>query len=87
MHDDKYRTLKSKLRVFHEWPGPYLFKFIVPAEKKAELEALFEGHPYRVRSSRSGRYFSLTCERQMASSEEVIEVYRRVEQIEGSYSL
>ena len=87
MHDDKYRTLKSKLEVFHDWPGPYLFKFIVPQEKQEELESIFDGHPYRTRHSRNGRYVSLTCEREMRSSEDVIEVYRRVERIEGSYSL
>ena len=82
-----YRTLQSKLKVFHQWPTEYLFKFIVPKEKLAELESIFDGLDFTTRASRNGRYVSLTCERRMESSEAVIDVYREVEKIEGSYAL
>jgi putative lipoic acid-binding regulatory protein len=84
-HD--YRTLHSKLDVFHDWPGNYLFKFIVPHEKLPELERVFEGHEFTTRSSRKGRYVSLTCERHLESSDAVIEVYREVEKIDGAFAL
>lgn len=87
MTADKYRTLKAKLETFETWPHRYTFKFIVPAEKKAELEGLFEGHEYSVRPSRTGKYLSLTCVREMQTATAVIEVYERVEKIEGSYAL
>ena len=85
--EQKFRTLQSKLKVFHDWPTEYLFKFIVPQEKLGELEAIFEGHDFRTRSSKHGRWVSLTCARTMDSSEAVIEVYRAVDRIEGAYSL
>ena len=87
MTAEKYRTLKAKLETFEVWPHRYLFKFIVPAEKRAELEGLFEGHEYTLRPSRTGKYLSLTCVREMPDATAVIEVYERVEQIEGSYAL
>lgn len=85
--DDKYRTLRSKLEVFHQWPHAYLFKFIVPRERQGELESIFDGWDYRTRASRNGSWISLTCEREMQTSQDVIDVYLRVDQIEGAYSL
>ena len=87
MTADKYRTLKAKLETFETWPHRYTFKFIVPGEKRAELEALFEGCEYSVRPSRTGKYVSLTCVQEVQTADGVIEVYQRVEQIEGSYAL
>ena len=87
MSAENYRTLKAKLETFESWPHRYTFKFIVPAEKQAELEALFEGHEYSFRASRRGKYVSMTCVREMPDATAVIEIYERVDRIEGSYSL
>ena len=87
MSEDKYRTLRSKLDVFHAWPHAYVFKFIVPGEKRGEIEELFAGADYSTRESSSGKYVSLTCAREMASSDAVIEVYERVDRIAGSFAL
>ncbi len=85
--EDKYRTLRSKLTVFHDWPHDYTFKFIVPREARDRLETIFEGHPYSVRESSRGRWVALTCVRTMASADAVIEVYQQVDGIEGAWSL
>jgi len=85
--EDKYRTLRSKLEVFHDWPHAYLFKFIVPRDRMGELECIFDGWDYSTRTSRNGSYISLTCEREMESSQDVIDVYLRVDAIEGAFSL
>lgn len=84
---EKYRTLRSKLEVFHDWPHSYLFKFIVPRERQGELERIFDGWDYSTRASSKGSWVSLTCEREMASSDAVIEVYQMVDTIEGAFSL
>ena len=87
MVSEKYRTLKAKLEVFETWPHAYTFKFIVPGARREELEALFEGFEYSLRPSRTGKYFSLTCVREMPDTDAVIDVYERVEEIEGSFAL
>ena len=84
---DKYRTLRSKLEAFHDWPHAYLFKFIVPQERLAELEGVFDGWDYSTRESSKGSWVSLTCERTMESSQSVIEVYVKVDAIEGAFAL
>jgi len=83
----EFDTLRAKLAVFETWPGPYLFKFIAPQEKLAELEALFEGEDYQLRPSSKGRYVSLSCQRVMDSSDAVIEVYQKASAIEGVMAL
>ena len=87
MVSEKYQTLKAKLEVFESWPHRYTFKFIVPGERLAELEALFVGHEYNLRASRTDKYFSLTCVLEMPDSAAVIHLYERVDEIEGSYAL
>jgi hypothetical protein len=87
MTKGKFDTLRAKLAVFETWPGPYLFKFIAPQEKLAELERLFEGEDYRLRPSSKGRYMSLSCELVMESSEAVIEIYEQATAIEGVMAL
>lgn len=87
MAAEDYRTLKAKLDVFETWPHTYTFKFIVPRERREELEALFTGVEYSLRPSRTGKYFSLTCVQEMPDSDAVIEVYERVSAIEGSMAL
>ena len=87
MADADYRTLKAKLEVFETWPHAYTFKFIVPGEKRSELEAVFAGHEYSLRPSRTGKYFSLTCVMEMPDADAVIAVYERVSGIEGSFAL
>lgn len=83
----KFDTLRAKLAAFETWPGPYLFKFIAPQEKLPQLEAIFEGQDYELRSSSKGKYVSLSCEREMESSEAVIEVYEKATAIEGVMAL
>lgn len=80
-------TLRAKLAVFEKWPGPYLFKFIAPQGKIQELEQLFEKDHYTLRTSRTGKYVSLSCQKQMASSEDVIAVYTEALRIEGVIAL
>lgn len=87
MVSESYLTLKAKLDAFESWPLEYTFKFIVPGEQRKELEALFTGYEYSLRPSRTGKYFSLTCTRQMPDSDAVIDVYERVSGIEGSMAL
>ena len=84
---DPYRSLRSKLEAFETWPGPYVFKFIVPEAQLKKLQQLFEGHEVQTRPSKTGRYVSLTCERTMETSDAVIEVYRDVAAIDGVISL
>ncbi|RKZ17814.1 DUF493 domain-containing protein [bacterium] len=87
MTAERYLTLKAKLDAFETWPHEYTFKFIVPAERREDLEALFTGHEYTLRPSRTGKYFSLTCLREMPDSDAVIQIYERVSEIEGSFAL
>ena len=71
----------------HEWPGDYLFKFIVPKDKLAELEGHFQGVAYFKRPSANGRFVSLTYKGHFQSSDQVMAIYERVLAIEGIVSL
>lgn len=71
----------------HEWPGDYLFKFIVPKDKLVELETHFQGVAYFTRPSANGRFVSLTYKGYFQSSDQVMAIYERVLAIEGIVSL
>jgi uncharacterized protein len=84
---DKYNGLKQKLDEQFSWPGPYMFKFIVPSEKADELKDLFPDDQWLLKSSRSGNYISLTLHKVMNSSDDVISFYRKAEKVKGLIAL
>jgi len=71
----------------NEWPTTYLFKFIAPRERSADLQAVFAGEEITVRASSKGTYQSITSRVQVESAEHVIALYRRASAIEGVISL
>ena len=72
----------------HKWPAMYSFKFIVPAAKGKELEALIpEAERMESRPSSGGKYTAYTFHCPMGSGREVMSVYARVKGIQGLVSL
>ncbi|MCC6797777.1 MAG: DUF493 family protein [Candidatus Hydrogenedentes bacterium] len=84
---DKLVRLHALIDSGHEWPGDYLFKFIVPKDKLVELESHFEGVQFFTRPSANGRFVSLTYKGHFQSSDQVMAIYERVLAIEGIVSL
>ena len=70
-----------------EWPTEYLFKFIVPRPELDDLKMALGVEQPKVRASSKGNYVSVTIERRMTSSDEVIEVYQSVSGVEGVIAL
>lgn len=81
------KRLHALLEEKHSWPGEYVFKFIVPNQKREELEAHFVGESYQIRPSSNGKYMALTYRSNFTSSHEVINIYGKVLSIEGLISL
>ena len=71
----------------NEWPTEYLFKFIVPSEELGEMRRVLGDDRFKVRSSSKGNYVSVTLRRRVASSEEVVAVYKSVGDVEGVIAL
>ena len=71
-----------------EWPTDYIFKFIVPHEQLDALrDAIGEEPQDSVRASSKGTYVSLTAHRRVASSEEVVALYRSTSDVDGVIAL
>ncbi|MDZ7774371.1 MAG: hypothetical protein U5L09_01535 [Bacteroidales bacterium] len=87
---DKYREFYNKLKATldknHTWPGIYLFKFIIPDEptKLARVQELFdEEASVHYKKSRKGNFISVSGKEMMMNADEVIERYRKAENIQG----
>ncbi len=80
-------SFKEKLDNQHQWPGLYIFKFIVPANKVQEVKALFPDVEVVEKASSKGTYKSLTVKAHLASSDHVIKLYIDAKKIEGIISL
>ncbi|NOT74710.1 MAG: DUF493 family protein [Cyclobacteriaceae bacterium] len=88
MDSQTINSFREKLDQFYAWPSLYTFKFIVPADKRDDLRLLFPMHTTAIeKSSEKGKYVSLTYQMMMPSSEAVIDVYKKVEKIEGIVAL
>ncbi|MDH5365984.1 MAG: DUF493 domain-containing protein [Cyclobacteriaceae bacterium] len=80
-------SFKEKLDSQHQWPDHYIFKFIVPSDKVAEVAKLFEGEELIEKASSKGKYKSITVKAFLQSSDEVIDIYIAAKKIEGIISL
>jgi len=87
MTEFSWDGFKEKIDEMHMFPDHYIFKFIVPKDKKLEVMALFKGEQVFVRSSKNGRFVSITARCFMRSSEEVVAIYQMAAKIEGIVAL
>ncbi|MDW3196477.1 MAG: DUF493 family protein [Cytophagales bacterium] len=81
------QSFREKLEAQHDFPGPYTFKFIIPEDKKGEVEARLPKGELSYKASSGKKYTSITLKATMKSSDEVIAVYTEVAKIEGVLSL
>jgi putative lipoic acid-binding regulatory protein len=87
MDQQAIASFKEKLDSQHQWPGLYVFKFIVPADKVPAVKALFPEMELSERASSKGNYTSVTVKAHMESSDQVITHYIEAKKIEGIISL
>lgn len=81
------KEFREKLEETHKFPALYMFKFIVPDERKEEVKALFPRNEMKFKPSSKGTYVSVTSRVMMPSSDAIIEVYKKASQIEGILAL
>ncbi len=81
------QAFREKLDAIHQWPSLYMFKFIVPLNKVAEVQAVFPQHEASQQPSSKGNYISLTFKMMALSAEDIIEKYEQTSKIEGIISL
>jgi uncharacterized protein len=87
MDQDWILSFQQKLDQHYSWPSLYIFKFIVPKGKEEEVKRLLPMHTSTEKSSREGKYTSITIQVMAQSSTTVIEVYRKAATIEGLIAL
>ncbi|MEQ8338964.1 MAG: DUF493 family protein [Cyclobacteriaceae bacterium] len=80
-------SFREKVESEHTFPGVYIFKFIVPSEKKDEILELLPHGKTSMRSSSNNHYVSITCRAELSSSQDVIEVYFEANKVEGTIAL
>ena len=89
--EEFYSRLREELNNTSVWPSEYLYKFIVPTDKKKieEVENAFDnlGAVIQTTQSKTGKYTSLSVNVTMENPEQVIEKYIEVSDIEGIISL
>jgi len=81
------KDFKEKLEGTHKFPTLYMFKFIVPEAKAAEVKALFPMNEVAAKPSSKGTYVSITAKTMMPSSDAVMGVYEKAHKIEGIIAL
>ncbi|EGB13611.1 hypothetical protein DND132_0394 [Pseudodesulfovibrio mercurii] len=84
---DKLIKFKQTLDEHHQWPCPYVYKFIVPAESLDRFKEVFASEPLSFRQSKTGKYTSVTMTSTMCSADEVMAVYEKAAQVPGVMSL
>ena len=87
---EKYIKLKELLDENKKWPVRYMFKFIVP-NKDGKVELVKSMMPtngqLKFKHTSSLKYVSITCVCYMKSTNEIIALTEKTENIEGVISL
>lgn len=82
-----HSKFKSILDKEYNWPAEYMFKFIVPKDSLAQVEALFPSCDIQFRDSRKGNYVSATVSLEVESADLVIAIYEKAANIKGLIAL
>lgn len=78
---------KGLLDEEYNWPVDYHFKFIVKVEQLDDLRKALNEPEGSTRTSSGGKYVSFDTFIHVASSDEVIAIYQKVQSIKGVISL
>ncbi len=85
--EDFYISLKEKLEATHDFPGDYLFKFIVTNDesKHTEIYRVFDDVKFTLatKDSKNGKYTSLSINAFVLDADQVIKIYKEVGKISG----
>jgi uncharacterized protein len=87
MDQQRIESFREQLDQHYSWPSLYIFKFIVPKGKEADVKNLFPFHDATEKQSKQGNYCSITVQMMMPSSEAVIDIYKQAAAIEGLIAL
>ncbi len=86
MTEQELVTLRKTLEETTTLPSVYMYKFIVQSDNRkiALIENLFETDAdIHIKESGNGKYTSITAKVVVVSVDEIIEVYKKVSEIEG----
>ncbi|MDN5578512.1 DUF493 domain-containing protein [Kaistella haifensis] len=85
--EDFYISLKEKLEATHDFPGDYLFKFIVTNDesKHTEIYRVFDDVKFTLttKDSKNGKYTSMSINAFVLDADQVIKIYKEVGKIPG----
>ena len=82
-----FSKFKSLLDDQITWPDYYSFKFVVKTESKGRVLALLSDHEISEKFSKTGKYTSITSRKYLNSSDEVVDIYKKVSKVEGVITL
>ena len=86
-----YSRFRNQLILSQNWPGTYLFKFVVKSESPHldKLKLLFDSyHPqFTVKQSSKKTFTSLSIRVRMDSADQVIKIYKQASHLEGVMAL
>jgi Protein of unknown function (DUF493). len=86
-----YKRFKTQLDDSQNWPGPYMFKFIIKnnSEDLNKLKKIFSDYECncKVKSSEKGNYKSISFEGVFESPTEIIGLYKKVSSLDNIISL
>ena len=89
--EEFYSRFHEQLTDSQEWPGPFLFKFIIrgDAQKVEQLKKLFAGSDAKLKLKNSSKntFVSVSFLATMKNPDQIIQIYKSASAIEGIITL
>ena len=89
--EEFYSRFHQQLADSQDWPGPFLFKFIIRGDehKVNQLKKMFEGKEVQLKLKNSSKntFVSVSFFAKMKNPDEIIAIYKAASTIEGIITL
>ena len=87
--EEFYSRFHQQLKNSQEWPGPFLFKFIVRGDIQKVSKLIFEGKgaQLKLKNSSKNTFVSVSFLVKMKNPDEIIAIYKAASSIEGIITL
>ena len=89
--EEFYSRFSENLESSQQWPGPYMFKFILKEKEtsREDIENIFKGMDavFSIKKSSKNNFISISIRLIMKNPESVIQIYKIVSKFKGVLSL
>lgn len=78
-----FKSFREAIEGEYVWPAAYTFKFLIKENQLEELKSIVKMDQFTTRPSKNGKYLAVNFTKMIINTEQIIDIYKSVQVIEG----